>query len=397
MARSESLLPGGVRLSDLVTLGALAEGVPVEDIEASIAQAGLKTRRRRTLPLELTVLYTIAMSLYRDVSLEEVLSCLTEGLRWLGLAPIRPAVKSAISQARARLGPAPLRLLFERLARPLARGETKGAWYRSWLTVAFDGTTLDLPDTKANAQTYGYPGASRGSSAFPQLRAVALCETGAHAAFAAAMGPYAKGEISLAKEVLPQLSKGMLLLADRNYYGFSLWEQARATGADLLWRVKENVRLDVLKRLPDGSFLSAVYENPTHFRRKEGGVPVRVIQYAVAGSDDTYRLVTTILDPEQAPAQELAVVYTQRWEIEAMFDEIKTHVKGSKLTLRSKTPDLVEQEFWGLMIAHRTLRSLMHEAALRQNLDPDEISLVHTIRLVKRTMPSRASFSPSEA
>jgi IS4 transposase len=202
------------------------------------------------------------------------------------------------------------------------------------------------------------------------------------------------GEISLAKQVIPRLSKGMLLLADRNYFGFFLWQQAQSTGADLLWRVKKNVRLRVLKRFPDGSFLSAVYEDPTHYRRKEGGISVRVVEYTVKGSDDTYRLVTTILDPELAPAEELATVYTQRWEVETMFDEIKTHIKGPKLTLRSKTADLIEQEFWGLMIAHRVLRSLMHEAALRQNLDPDKISMVHTIRVVKRTMPSRASFSP---
>jgi hypothetical protein len=393
MARSESLLPGGVRISDLVTLGALAEGVPAEDIDAAIS--GLEGKRRtRSLPPRLTVLYVIAMAVYRDVSLEEVLSCLLEGLRWLGLGPVRPAVKSAITQARVRLGSTPLRLLFERLARPLATDLTIGSHYRSWLTVAFDGTVLDLPDTQSNVQAYGYPGASRGSSAFPQLRSVALCETGAHAAFAAAMGPYSMGEISLAKQVIPRLSKGMLLLADRNYFGFSLWQQAQSTGADLLWRVKKNVRLRVLNRFPDGSFLSAVYEDPTRYRTKEGGIPVRVVEYTVEGSDDTYRLVTTILDPEQAPAEELATVYTQRWEVETMFDEIKTHIKGSRLTLRSKTAELVEQEFWGMMIAHRVLRSLMHEAALRQNLDPDKISMVHTIRVVKRTMPSRASFSP---
>jgi len=160
MARSESLLPGGVRISDLVTLGALAEGVPAEEIDAAIA--GLEGKRRtRSLPPRLTVLYVIAMAVYRDVSLEEVLSCLLEGLRWLGFGPIKPAVKSAITQARIRLGSTPLRLLFERLARPLATDLTKGSHYRSWLTVAFDGTVLDLPDTQSNVKAYGYPGASR--------------------------------------------------------------------------------------------------------------------------------------------------------------------------------------------------------------------------------------------
>jgi hypothetical protein len=222
--------------------------------------------------------------------------------------------------------------------------------------------------------------ASRGSSAYPQIRFVSLVESGTHVLFGSKMEAYKAGEITLAKAVLPRLRKGMLCLADRNFFGFALWKQARATRAELLWRVKKNMRLACEKRLPDGSYLSRMYPSERDWRHKTNGIVVRVIDYeldGVADAEPIYRLVTTILDHEKAPAKELAALYHERWEIETALDELKTHLRGSKIVLRSKTPDLVRQEFYGFLMAHFAVRGLMHEAALKANEDPDRLSFLH--------------------
>jgi hypothetical protein len=394
MGRHAETLPGGLRFTDLVGLGALAEHVPISTVREVVATEGRTEKRVRLLPADVTALYLVAMWLYRGVSCEEVLHCLLAGLRWLGLPVEAVATKGAIAQARCRLGWEVMRSLFLRLAHPLAGLETKGAWYRSWRVAAVDGCTFDVPDTPANAAAFGYPGVSRGSPPYPKIRCLALAETGTHAIFACAMGSYDIGETSLFRDVLGSLKPGMLLLADRAFYGFDLWKACAKTGADLLWRVKNNVRLPVKKRLFDGSYLSEIHPSTKDFRNGRNGVVVRVVEYTLEGGIEKFRLVTTILDPEKAPALELAALYPQRWEIETAFDEIKTHVKGSAIIFRSRTPDLVRQEFWALMIAHWALRDLIHEAALRQNLDPDRISFVHAVRIVKRTMPRRPALSP---
>ena len=216
--------------------------------------------------------------------------------------------------------------------------------------------------------------------------------------FGTRLGGVETGEITLAKQVLPSLVKGMLCLADRNFYGFELWNQARGTGADLLWRVKKNLRLPCEKRLPDGSYLSRVYASPKEQRHGQNGVVVRVNEYkleGVPGAEPIYRLLTTILDHEAAPATELAALYHERWEIETALDELKTHLRGSRIVLRSKTPDLVKQEFYGLMLAHFAVRGLMHEAALRADEDPDRLSFLHAVRVVRRKIARFASIPPS--
>jgi hypothetical protein len=342
--------------------------------------------------LDLTALFVVAMSLYRDVAYEEILHCLVEGFRWFGNAPPEVATKGAVTQARLRLGKEAMKLLFQQIARPLSKAETRGAWYRSWLTVAWDGTTLQLPDSAQNGKAFGYPNAAEKAS-FPLIRCTCLCETGTHAAFAASMGPYATSEFELVRVLLGSLKPGMLLLADQHFVNYDLWNEACATGADLLWRANSNWPLPKLQELSDGSWISEL-KPPSARRSREAPIPVRVVQYKIKGIDETYRLVTTVLDPERAPALEFAGLYHERWESEGVFDEMKTHLKGAGLTLRSKTPELVEQEFWGLMIAHRALRSLIHEAALANQLDPDEISFVTAVRIVKRTLPGRAALSP---
>jgi hypothetical protein len=261
-----------------------------------------------------------------------------------------------------------------------------------------DGSTLDVADEKGNQEAFGRPGANRGESAFPQIRFVALVENGTHVLFGARMAGYATGEITLAKEVLPQLKKGMLCLADRQFFGFELWKQARETGADLLWRIKRNMRLACEERLADGSYLSRIYPSERDWRHKTNGVVVRVVDYClegVEGAEPIYRLVTSILEDKQAPAEELAALYQERWEIESALDELKTHLRGSKIALRSKTPDLVRQEFYGLMMAHYAIRGLIHEAALKVDEDPDHLSFIHTVRVLRRKLPLYDAIPPS--
>lgn len=400
MARTVAELPGGSRVTDYISLGVITKSFPVDAIRAALNSTGRTSIRQRDLPAHVVVYYVIALALYMQSSYREVLRCLLEGIKWL-LGPgatLKVAGKSGISQARTRLGSEPLQKLHDEVVKPIAVESTKGAWYRSWRLVSLDGSTLDVADQKENEMAFGRPSASRGSSAFPQLRLVSLVENGTHVLFGTRMAGVDTGEITLAKDVLPSLRKGMLCIADRNFYGFELWNQARSTGADLLWRVKKNLRLPCEKRLPDGSYLSRVYASPKDQRHQTNGVVVRVIEYSlegVSGAEPIYRLLTTILNHEAAPAVELAALYHERWEIETALDELKTHLRGSKIVLRSKTPDLVKQEFYGLMMAHFAVRGLMHEAALKADEDPDRLSFLHAVHVVRRKIARFASISPS--
>lgn len=400
MARTVAGLPSGVRITDYISLGVITKWFPMSAIQKVLQHTGKASIRQRDLPAHVVVYYVIALALYMQSSYREVLRCLLEGLQWL-LKPgthLSIAGKSGISQARTRLGWEPLRQLHDELVSPIATPATKGARYRQWYLTSIDGSTLDVADEKVNAQAFGRPSSSRGQSAFPQIRFVSLVENGTHVLYATRMGGLERSEIALAKEVLPSLRAGVLCLADRNFFGFELWSIAQGTGADLLWRVKKNLILACDKRLPDGSFLSTIYPSQADRRHRTNGVRVRVIEYrleGVPGAEPLYRLVTTILDPEAAPAAEMAALYHERWEIETALDELKTHLRGAKMVLRSKQPDLVRQEFYGLMLAHFAIRGLMHEAALTADEDPDRLSFIHAVRVVRRKIARFATLPPS--
>jgi transposase IS4-like protein/DDE family transposase len=401
MGRAPSALPAGSRVTDYISLGVVANVFPVNTIHTVLKVTGKASVRERDLPAHVVVYFVIALALYMQSSTREVLRCLLEGLQWLlgPSATIKVAGKSGISQARTRLGWEPMRQLHDEVVKPIATPATRGAWYRGWRLVSIDGSTLDVADEPANEEAFGRPGSSRGTSAFPQIRFVSLVENGTHVLFGTRMDGYGTSEIALAKMVLPRLQPGMLCLADRNFFGAALWDQARATGADLLWRVKTTqLHLPCEKRLPGGSYLSSIYLSDKDRRRKTNGIKVRVIDYElkdVEGSEPFYRLVTTILDHEQAPAEELAALYHERWEIETALDELKTHLRGASIVLRSRTPDLVRQEFYGLMMAHFATRGLMHEAALKADVDPDCLSFLHAVRVVRRKIGSFAAVPPS--
>ena len=400
MARTLAELPAGSRITDYISLGVIAKFFPVEKIREVLEQTDRASIRERDLPAHVVVYYVIALALYMRSSYREVLRCLLEGVQWL-LAPsaqLKVAGKSGISQARSRLGAEPLKKLYAAVAAPIAGKRTKGAWYRQWRLVSLDGSTLDVADTADNDKAFGRPGSRRGSSAFPKIRFVALLENGTHVLWGAHMDRYATDELTLAEKVIPSLRQGMLCMADRFFPRYKLWRTAAKTGADLLWRTRQNARLDVEKRLPDGSYLSCIYASTKDRRKKRNGIVVRVLDYHlknVADAEPIYRLITTILEHVPAPAKELAALYHERWEIETTLDELKTHLRGAQIVLRSKTPELVRQEFFGLLMAHFAIRGLMHEAALKADEDPDRLSFVHSVHVVQRRMARYGSISPS--
>src|SRR3954452_24113152 len=284
MARAAAGLPAGIRLSDHISLGVIAKTFPLDQVRQVLAETGKASERERDLPAHVMVYYAIALALYTDSGTREGLRCLLEGLRWLwGAEAVRVAGKSGISQARTCLGEAPLRQLYDQVVRPVATCATKGAWYRRWRPVSLDGSCLDVADTEGNRAAFERPGASRGESAFPQVRFVALVENGTHVLFGARLGGFAEGETTLAHEALPALRPGMLCLADRQVFGHTLWLEAAATGAALLWRVKRNLRLAREARLADGSYLTSIYPSEKDRRHKAASVQVRVVEYRLEG------------------------------------------------------------------------------------------------------------------
>lgn len=394
-----------VRLTDHISLGVLTQVVPPSLIDEVVRDTDRREQRHRLLPARVVVYYVLAMALYSHAGYEEVMRYVVEGLAWLSrwrqgwVVP----TKAAIFKGRARLGSEPLRVLFERVAQPLGKAQSRGVWYGRWRLMSLDGTTLDVPDTPDNDRFFGRARGGRGSGvgAFPKARVVAVIESGTHAVTAARITPYTQSEIAATRHLLAsgRLVPGMLLLADRGFYGYDLWVKAAATGADLLWRVKTGLRLPVLRRLSDGSYLSRVYPSRRSGRKGDEGMQVRVVEYTLDGAPDTdsvvYRLITTILDVTAAPAEDLAALYHERWEIESVFDEFKTHQRGAGVVLRSKTADGVVQEVYGYLLTHFAIRSLMHDAALQADEDPDRLSFLATLHIVRRKLTGYRAFSPT--
>jgi hypothetical protein len=372
-------------------------------VDEVVAAAGRAEQRQRLLPARVVVYYVLGLALYSSSSYEEVIRLMVEGLEWQSgwARPWQVPTKSALWQARSRLGSEPLRALFERVCVPLALPGEPGAFYRDWRLVSIDGTCVDVPDSTANDQRFGRPGSGRGQGvgAFPQLRLVGLGECGTHAMIKVAYGPLADGERTLAASVLAGLGPDMLCLADRGFYSYALWKQASTSGAQLLWRMKSNARLPVKERLTDRSYLTAIHDPEDTQARP---LTARVVEYAIddpaspSVERQRYRLLTTLLDPEQAPAADLAPLYAQRWEFENALDELKVHQRGPRVVLRSKTPELVIQELYGHLCVHYAIRWLMHTIALEQGHDPDRLSFTRTLRVARRTTGSHPGFSPHD-
>ena len=406
MARTKAVLGSGARLSDYLSASLLARVIPPEAVHAVLDEHGCNSRRVRSFPAVAGVYYCMALSLYPEAAYEEVFAVVAQGLAWSSGAA-EPALvgKSSISELRSRIGAAPLADLVRLCCVPLAQERSHPeAFYAGRRLVAIDGSSFELPDEADNAATFGYPGSRTsvaGHAGYPQARCAVLVECVTHAVLGANIGPYRTGEWELCAPLLAHLGPGMLCMADRGFNGFEHWQQARATGADLLWRCSDTRNLPVQTLLDDGSYLSVL--RPAGVGRAkaaEQGIRVRVIEYAMPGAADAqprYRLLTTLLDPSEAPAMELAALYHQRWEIEAVFDELKTHLRQSKRVLRSKTPELVRQEFYGWVLAHYAVRWLLHQSATRHRLPHAELSFKGHVELLRRTQPRSGAFPPRAA
>jgi len=386
-------------LSDHISIGVLTRTYPPELVDRMVAQSCRVEQRRRLLPARVMVYYAMALALFSESSYEEVMRNLIEGLDWSAgwRGGWRVPTKVAITKARARLGPEPVRALYEEVARPLATPRTKAAFLGDLRLMAVDGTTLDLADTPANEAAFGRPGSGRGEgrAAFPQLRAVGLAECGTHAICDAALGPVTSSEGSLAAKLWRSLEPGMLLLADRGFWSFQAWQAAREGGAELLWRTRSNLILAVDEVLEDGSYRSRIYDSVD--RQRAEPVEVRVVEYELADpalGAERYRLATTITDPARASAAELAAAYPERWGFETALDELKTHQRGPRLVLRSRSPAGVYQEAYGYLLVHYAIRALMHEVAIDSGRDPDRLSFTRSLRVVRRTTRAGPGFSP---
>lgn len=407
MARCSKTLPQGNDATQHLSLGILALNFPTVRIQEIIKDCDRCSQRVRDLPAVVVVFYILALSLFPGVGYESVLRWLLTGLQWFGNKNLRISGKGALSAARTRLGETPLKSLFEKMALPMADPHLRGCFWKGLHLVAWDGSTLALQDTKTVSEEFGRSSNQHGQSAWPQARFVALVEIGTHLIFAAALGGYRASEIGLAHELVGELKTGMLCLADRLFPGFELWQQASAQGAHLLWRVKIGLTLKPVEVLSDGSYL-ADWLPESGQRKQQKPVRVRVIEYRLQSNPkvqeprsradaETYRLMTTILDPSFASATELAQLYPERWEIELSIKETKTGMRCGMATLRSKTPKLVRQEFWGLLLAHHAVRKTMALAALDVDKDPDRLSFAKCIEIVKTTQTGPVlSFPPSK-
>jgi hypothetical protein len=371
-----------------VTMDVIHQVISAESIGQVIQACGVTEQRVRCLPAWLTLVVCIGMNLLSEISLFSVLVRLVRGTRLLedvGLE--RLATKSAISQARYRLGAKPLEMLFKRVCRPLATPDSLGAFAFGLRLVAMDGTTEDVPDTPLNAAYFGRHHGDRGDSAFPQVKGVYLAECGTHAIFDAVFYPCHTSEHRGARRLLRSVEPDMLVLVDRGLYSYELVVSVHQRGAQVVCRLSSSVKPRLICRLPDGSYWAYIY--PDDYRRRRAGEHrlVRIIEYTFddphrPGYREVHRLLTTLLDPQRYPALDLVVLYHERWEVELVIDELDTHLRLLDRPLRSLVPVGVLQELYALLLAHFVVRSLMHQAALFHHLDPDQISFVQSVRLL---------------
>jgi hypothetical protein len=388
-------------------IGALTRWCPPELIDKAIDKCSRQQQRRRLLPARTMVYFELARCLYPGQGYEQVFDhLLPDDVAPHTAKAWRVPNRSSLCRARSRLGAAVLETVFREVAGPVAQpGTCPSAFWRGLRLEAFDGTVLDVADTPENAEEFTRPAGSCGSGGYPQARVVALVECGTHALIDAAIGGRQQGETTLAMDFAGSAGPGTLVLADRNMLGVPLWNAFVDAGAELLWRLKKTVAKKPHAVLEDGSYLARVRldKHTAAALRREGknvpsAVTVRVIEYTLDGSDEVYRLATSLLDPTTAPAAELAALYHERWVSEGIFAEVKTVQRGPRGVLRSARPDGIHQEIWAHLTVHHLTRDLIHHAATSANgsLDPQRISFRRAQHLVRRTMATTATCSPAQ-
>lgn len=402
MARTKAELGTGARLSDFMSASLLARVYPSESVSVCLDKHGRSSQRLRSFPATAGVYYCMALSLYPEAAYEAVFSVVTAGLAWAAGKPGGHSIaKSSISALRTKIGFEPLQDLMNQHCVPLATSNAQPeAFFAGLRVVAMDGSNFELPDEAANVQAFGYPGSRTGHAGYPQAQCAVLVECATHAILGACIGAYGTEEFKLCKGLLPKLDASMLCLADRGFRGHNRWVEARATGAQLLWRASTTQLLAVQTVLPDKSFLSQLVPGKgTRQARRDQAVTVRVIDYELpdaTGQLTAYRLITSLMDHMAAPAHELARLYHERWHVEAVFDEMKTHLLKSRRVLRSKTPDLVRQEFFGWVLAHYAVRWLLHQGVSRHKLKHAEQSFVAHLNALRVNQPLSGAFSPDK-
>ncbi|CAM5651709.1 transposase [Streptomyces griseorubiginosus] len=364
-----------------------------------VAACGRAEHLRRLLPARLVVYFVLALALFSPAPYLEVMRHLVEGLRSQGLlGEWRIPAKSSLFRARQRLGSEPLRVLFATTAQPMGTQTTPGCFWRGLRLLAVDGTCWDVAGSAANEAAFGRPGNSRGhdKSGFPQVRMACLIEVGTHPVLDAELAGCRTGEVTLVSRLPRSCGPGELVLADREFLGVPMWRAFTDSGADLLWRVPANRILPVERMLRNGSWLSRIHA--TTDRAHRDPVPVRVVAYQLHGTgreSEDYRLVTTLLDARRYPARQLAALYQERWEVEAVFAELKSHQRGARTVLTCKTPDGVLQQIWAHLLVHHALRELMVRTAAARGLGPDRVSFTETLRSARRSVTlTPGSFSP---
>jgi len=396
MPKSPAILPSGVRTTDILTVTQFASVFPMAEFDKILERLGRATVRVRDLPNECIVYFVMMLALFRDCSHREVYRCVASAMATLlGKKEVSVPSAAALSKARDRVKDESLRELFHKHAVPCGEPNQPGVWFGRWRKMAIDGCVLNADNTPANRKFFGCSTNQHSTAAgWPQLRFVGLMEAGTHVFVGAAAGGYHDGEITLSQELVPLLKTDMICLADRNFYSFSLFESITQRGAALLIRVQRGMSFTPKAKLSDDSHLVTIYDSED--RKKEHGLDARFIQYRVDGSPnkETIYLITNILEPGEASAQELAELYHERWEYETALDELKTHLNAKATTLRSKKPDLVLQEFWGMLMAHYVIRRTMNDAAMGAKLDPDRLSFTHTVRVISRALMKSSDFPP---
>jgi hypothetical protein len=385
------------RILDRLT--GLENVIPLELVRQSLRATGRVNSRSCKLTHEVVCWVVLAMGLLTDLPIRQVF----KHARRLRAGEETPN-RSSLCVARQRLGVAPVRHLFQQVARPLARPETPGAFYRGFRLMGIDGVVYDVPDSDINAATFGRPSAGpRGDGAFPQVRKLSLVELGTHVEVAFVVRPIARGETAMVGPLLRHLGPEMLLLWDRGFFSYGLWKDMTARGANILARVKSNLILEPIRDLADGSYLAKIYRTPYDRTKDRDGMVVRVIRYKLddpqrVGHGEVHTLITNLLDEDLYPAEELITLYHERWEQELVFDEQKTHQDPRRATkpahLRSETPAGVIQEIYALSLGHLVIRSLMFEAAESAGLDPDRLSFVGCFQILKCRLPECPDASP---
>jgi hypothetical protein len=399
MSQGQCTLPADETGRVLDRIAGLDQVIRPEDIRQALAATGRVNSRRCALTHEVVLRTLLAMGMFTDVPIRQVFK-LSRRLR----AGERSPHRSSLCVARKRLGVAPVRHLFERTVRPLARPDTPGAFAFGLRLMGIDGTVLDVPDSAANAAAFGRPSGMRGAGAFPQVRKLSLVELGTHAEVGAVIDSHRVGERTMVEGLLRHLAPGMLLLLDQGFFSERLWRKLAAIEVNVLARVTTQMILRPIRVLPDGSYLAKIYKGDYNRGKDRDGVVVRVVRYTLddpqrVGHGEEHVLITTLLDDALYPSMDLILLYHERWEHELAFDEQKTHQdppRPSKpVPLRSETPSGVIQEIYALSLAHFVIRSLMFEAAATAALDPDRLSFTGCFQILKCRLPECDAATPA--